>query len=236
MRAVGRVALAPARLVRRTWTALRRKMTPGHKLTAKEQTEVKKFTYIGWAGLAPGIIGTAVALGTTAVGLGSLAPILGPAAASIAAAINAPIQGYISAMLTRKLDRGSMGETIDRTQSRQINDLRLQVMTLADRNAKLTERLDELTQHASGPKGRTGGTPKQPSTAKKPGAKATQRRTVAKETGRGSGSGKSTGTRGTQASREAGAGKSGKSSKGSAKGTGAERPTSQTRGKQPRTR
>jgi hypothetical protein len=190
VRVTARAITAPARLLKRGWATLRHRVMPGRKLTPKEQTEVKKFKYIGWAGLAPGLIGTGVTLGATAAGMGQLAPVVGLGASSVAAAINAPIQGYISAMLTRRLDRGLEGDTVDRNQNREINKLTAQVASLEKANARISRQLGNLQRQVGD--GRTAGA--KTTSKKTTPAKTNAKSAPAKQTGRGTGAGTKSGT------------------------------------------
>ncbi|MBO0829397.1 MAG: hypothetical protein J2P24_16615, partial [Streptosporangiales bacterium] len=119
------------------WTAVRRRVTPGKKFDARAWTEIKKFSLIGWAGLAPGL----ASLGTT---LATRDAVQGFVAGSIVQAANSPIQGLLSAMLERRL--GNKGQSLDMQQNQQIKALTGRVNSLQKQNAELTQRLDDLVQ------------------------------------------------------------------------------------------
>lgn len=229
MRAVGRLATAPARLLKRAWTAVRRRV-PGQKLDPRGRTEVKKFTLIGWAGLAPGLASLATTLAT-----GN--PLLGFAAQTMAQAANSPVQGYLSAIVERKLGN-KKGQSLDMEQNHEIKALKSGMKSLANElrseNAELKQQVADLKRQLDEQKtgrgsstraqsGKTAGTP----TPKKADAKADQKKSAADKSERTAGSGRSaaTGSKGKQTGRE---------TKGSAKsGNGR---TSNTRSKDSGTR
>lgn len=133
-RALGRHAKAPWLVVRRPLVRIARRL--GARLrrllphTPGEKAEFRKFTYIGWGGIVPGIIGTAAALATKS-------PMLGLVVTNVLYLVNAPANGLFGTSLARRLDKGELGTTTDMGRD----------ATLADHDRQLGEHGQQLGEH-----------------------------------------------------------------------------------------